>query len=34
MVFGDLSALSYRDNVSNIVPLPKSVPFNTDAGDL
>jgi len=33
-VFGDLSELSYRDNVPNIIPLPKSVPCNIDAGDL
>jgi hypothetical protein len=33
-VFGDLSALSYRDNVPNIFALPKSVPCNIDADDL
>jgi hypothetical protein len=32
-VLGDLSALSYRDNVPNIVALPKPVPCNIDAGD-
>jgi len=33
-VIGDLSAISYRDDVPNIVALPKSVPCNIDADEL